>query len=72
VRPATPPSSRELGLPGVIGAPRAMLDIRDGQRIEVDALKGSIRILQALRSALLSAALGFGVYLDAAARTLCQ
>jgi len=37
--------ARELGLPGVIGAPRAMLDIPDGATIEVDPVKGSIRIL---------------------------
>ena len=36
--------ARELGLPGIIGAPRAMLDIRDGSRIEVDPQQGCIRI----------------------------
>ena len=37
--------ARELGLPGVIGAPRAMLDIRDGQRVEVDPANGVVRVL---------------------------
>ena len=37
--------ARELGIPGVIGAPRAMLDIRDGARLEVDPVKGTVRTL---------------------------
>jgi len=36
--------ARELGIPAVVGAPRAMLDIRDGATIEVDPVKGSVRI----------------------------
>jgi pyruvate,water dikinase len=37
--------ARELGLPAVIGAPRAMLDIPDGATIEVDPASGSVRVL---------------------------
>lgn len=37
--------ARELGIPGIIGAPRAMLDIPDGVTIEVDPVRGSIRVL---------------------------
>ena len=37
--------ARELGLPGVIGAPRAMLDIPDGATIEVDPVAGTVRVL---------------------------
>ena len=37
--------ARELGIPGVIGAPRAMLDIRDGARVEVDPGAGTVRVL---------------------------
>lgn len=37
--------ARELGIPGVIGAPRAMLDIPDGARVEIDPVKGSVRVL---------------------------
>jgi len=35
----------ELGIPAIVGAPRAMLDIRDGTTIEVDPVKGSVRVL---------------------------
>ena len=38
--------ARELGLPGVIGAPRAMLDIPDGAMIEVDPIAGTVKIVQ--------------------------
>ena len=37
--------ARDLGLPAVIGAPRAMLDIPDGATIEVDPASGSVRVL---------------------------
>jgi phosphohistidine swiveling domain-containing protein len=37
--------ARELGLPAVIGAPRAMLDIPAGATIEVDPASGSVRVL---------------------------
>jgi pyruvate,water dikinase len=37
--------ARELGLPAVIGAPRAMLDIPDGATIEVDPAKGLVSVL---------------------------
>jgi len=37
--------ARELGIPGIIGAPRAMLDIPDGATIEVDPTAGMVRIL---------------------------
>lgn len=37
--------ARELGIPAVIGAPRALLDIEDGQEIEVDPVAGEVRLL---------------------------
>ncbi|MFM7095050.1 MAG: PEP-utilizing enzyme, partial [Actinomycetota bacterium] len=37
--------ARELGIPAIVGAPRAMLDIRDGTTIEVDPIKGSVRVI---------------------------
>jgi pyruvate,water dikinase len=37
--------ARELGIPGIIGTPRAMLDIPDGATIEVDPTNGTIRVL---------------------------
>lgn len=38
--------ARELGLPGIIGAPRAMLDIPDGATITVDPVAGTVKVLQ--------------------------
>jgi pyruvate,water dikinase len=37
--------ARELGIPGVIGAPRALLDIPDGAMVEVDPTAGVVRVL---------------------------
>ena len=37
--------ARELGIPGVIGAPRALLDIPDGATVEVDPIAGVVRVL---------------------------
>ena len=37
--------ARELGIPAVIGAPRALLDIPDGATVEVDPVAGVVRVL---------------------------
>jgi pyruvate,water dikinase len=37
--------ARELGIPAVIGAPRALLDIEDGADVEVDPVAGEVRLL---------------------------
>lgn len=37
--------ARELGIPGVIGAPAAMRDIVDGSMVEVDPVAGVVRLL---------------------------
>ena len=37
--------SRELGIPAVVGAPGAMEAIPDGSRVEVDPVKGMVRVL---------------------------
>jgi pyruvate,water dikinase len=37
--------ARELGIPGVIGAPRALIDIPDGAMVEVDPVAGVVRVL---------------------------
>ncbi len=37
--------ARELGIPAVIGAPRALIDIDDGQEIEVDPVAGEVRLV---------------------------
>ncbi len=39
--------ARELGLPAVIGAPRALADIPDGATVEVDPTAGTVRVLGA-------------------------
>ena len=37
--------ARELGIPGVIGAPTAMRDIPDGSTVEVDPVAGIVRLV---------------------------
>jgi len=37
--------ARELGIPAVIGAPNALIDINDGDEIEVDPIAGEVRVL---------------------------
>jgi phosphoenolpyruvate-protein kinase (PTS system EI component) len=37
--------ARELGIPAVVGAPRALHDIPDGATVEVDAALGCVRVL---------------------------
>lgn len=37
--------ARELGIPGVIGAPTAMRDIPDGSTVEVDPVAGVVRLV---------------------------
>lgn len=37
--------ARELGIPAVVGAPRALVDIPDGALVEVDPLAGCVRVL---------------------------
>lgn len=37
--------ARELGIPGVIGAPMAMRDIPDGATVEVDPVAGIVRLV---------------------------
>jgi pyruvate,water dikinase len=37
--------ARELGIPAVIGAPCALIDIPDGSMIEVDPIAGSVKVL---------------------------
>ncbi|KAB8194640.1 hypothetical protein FH608_015765 [Nonomuraea phyllanthi] len=45
-RPAsTPPSWRELGIPAVVGTPNATMRPRDGDRIRVDAERGTVEPL---------------------------
>ena len=38
--------ARELGIPAVVGAPRALLDIPDGAQVEVDPVGGQVRVLR--------------------------
>ena len=38
--------ARELGIPAVVGAPRAVDDIPNGAIIEVDADRGEIRVIE--------------------------
>ena len=40
--------ARELGIPAVIGAPRALIDIEDGSEVEVDPVAGEVRVLAAV------------------------
>ena len=37
--------ARELGIPAVVGAPRALHDIPDGALVEVDAAHGCVRVI---------------------------
>ena len=37
--------ARELGIPAVIGAPKAMTELRDGMIVDIDAAAGEIRIV---------------------------
>lgn len=37
--------ARELGIPAVVGAPRALHDIPDGAQVEVDPVAGTVRVL---------------------------
>lgn len=37
--------ARELGIPAVVGARTALIDIRDGAQVEVDPVAGLVRIL---------------------------
>lgn len=37
--------ARELGIPAVVGAPRALLDIPDGATVEVDPVAATVRVL---------------------------
>jgi pyruvate,water dikinase len=37
--------ARELGIPGVIGAPDALIDIPDGALVDVDPIAGEVRIV---------------------------
>jgi len=37
--------SRELGIPAVVGAPDAMRSIADGDRIEIDPVRGVVRLV---------------------------
>jgi pyruvate,water dikinase len=37
--------ARELGIPAVIGAPRALHDIPDGATVEVDPVAGVVRVI---------------------------
>ena len=37
--------ARELGIPAVIGAPRALVDIEDGQEVEIDSVAGEVRLV---------------------------
>jgi rifampicin phosphotransferase len=39
--------AREYGIPAVVGARAATRSIRDGQRVEVDGTRGTVRILDA-------------------------
>jgi pyruvate,water dikinase len=38
--------ARELGIPAVIGAPGALVDIPDGADVEVDPLSGKVTVLR--------------------------
>lgn len=40
--------ARELGIPAVIGAPGALLEIPDGAEVEVDSVAGTVRLLTGL------------------------
>jgi len=40
--------ARELGIPAVIGAPRALIDIEDGMEVEVDPVAGEVRLVAAV------------------------
>jgi phosphohistidine swiveling domain-containing protein len=37
--------ARELGIPAVVGAPRALADIPDGATVEVDPVAGEVRVI---------------------------
>jgi phosphoenolpyruvate-protein kinase (PTS system EI component) len=41
--------ARELGIPAVIGASTALLDIPDGATVELDPVAGVVRVLSTAR-----------------------
>jgi len=38
--------ARELGIPAVVGARRALFDIPDGATVEVDPVAGEVRLVR--------------------------